>query len=57
MSIAIACHEMGFDLTGWEIDPDYYREGMKRVEAYVKQFNLFAPEEKYGRDEKQLTIL
>lgn len=31
MSTAIACHYFGCDLTGSEIDKDYYDAGMKRV--------------------------
>lgn len=40
MSIAIACLEMGFDLTGCELDPDYYAAGMKRIEQYQLQQKL-----------------
>lgn len=32
-SIAIACHRMGFDLTAFEIDKDYYDEAMKRLKT------------------------
>lgn len=47
MSIAIACHEMGFDLTLCEIDKDYYEAGFKRVAEAMKQQVLFnyEPEE------------
>jgi site-specific DNA-methyltransferase (adenine-specific) len=41
MSIAIACHEMGFDLTLCEIDKDYYEAGVKRVHDAMKQQKLF----------------
>lgn len=41
MSIAIACHEMGFDLTLCEIDKDYYEAGVKRVANAMKQQTLF----------------
>lgn len=41
MSIAIACYDMGFDLTGCELDPDYYEQGMKRVENHKKQLTIF----------------
>ena len=43
MSIAIACHDMGFDLTGYELDKEYYEAGMERVEAHRKQGQLFDP--------------
>lgn len=41
MSIAIACHDMGFDLTLTEIDLDYYNAGVKRFNDHKKQLNLF----------------
>jgi len=31
-SIAIACHNLGYDLTGYEIDKDYYEAATKRIE-------------------------
>jgi site-specific DNA-methyltransferase (adenine-specific) len=40
-SIAIACHDMGFDLTGYEIDKDYYEAAVKRLENHQKQGQLF----------------
>lgn len=47
MSIAIACHDMGFDLDLWEIDPDYYRDGVKRFENHKRQSTLFHPSAMY----------
>ena len=41
MSIAIACHDYGFDLTGCELDVDYYNKGMERVNNHVAQQKLF----------------
>jgi site-specific DNA-methyltransferase (adenine-specific) len=40
-SIAIACHDMGFDLTGYEIDKDYYDAAVKRLENHQKQLQMF----------------
>jgi site-specific DNA-methyltransferase (adenine-specific) len=40
-SIAIACHDYGFDLTACELDPDYYEAAMKRINAHVAQQKLF----------------
>lgn len=40
MSIAIACEEMGYDLTGSEIDKDYFDAGIKRIEQYKLQQKL-----------------
>ena len=41
MSIAIACDMEGFDLTGCELDPEYYRDGIKRLETFRSQTTLF----------------
>ena len=32
---------MGFKYIGFEIDPDYYREAKKRVDAAEAQVNIF----------------
>lgn len=40
-SIAIACYDMGFDLTGYEIDKDYYDAAIKRLENHKKQQTMF----------------
>lgn len=40
-SIAIACYDMGFDLTGYEIDKDYFDAAVKRLENHKKQMVLF----------------
>ena len=40
-SIAIACYDMGFDLTGYEIDKDYYDAAVNRLENHKKQLTLF----------------
>jgi len=42
MSIAIACDMEGFDLTGCELDPEYYRDGIKRLETFRSQTTLFS---------------
>lgn len=36
-SIAIACHENGFDLTGSELDADYFAAMQKRLETAIAQ--------------------
>ena len=41
LSIGIACHDMGFDLTACELDKDYYEAGKKRLKQHQKQLNLF----------------
>ena len=40
-SIAIACHDYGYDLTGCELDPEYFAAAMKRIEAHTAQQKLF----------------
>lgn len=40
-SIAIACHDMGFALTGIEIDADYITAARKRLADHQKQERLF----------------
>ena len=41
MSIAIACFDLGFDLTGTELDKDYYDAGVARFERHRAQGQLF----------------
>ena len=41
MSIAIACHDYGFELTGCELDESYYNSGVKRIRNHVSQLKLF----------------
>lgn len=40
-SIAIACHDYGYDLTACELDPDYYNAAMKRIHNHQAQQRLF----------------
>jgi site-specific DNA-methyltransferase (adenine-specific) len=40
-SIAIACDNLGFDLTACEIDKDYFEKANKRIEAYRSQTSIF----------------
>tara|TARA_R110000737_G_scaffold44454_1_gene64798 strand:- start:40 stop:681 length:642 start_codon:yes stop_codon:yes gene_type:complete len=39
-SIAIACHNLGFDLTGYEIDKDYFDAATKRIEQHKAQIRI-----------------
>lgn len=39
-SIAIACHYMGFELTGIEIDEEYYNQAMERIKEQTQQQTL-----------------
>ena len=40
MSIAIACHYMGFELTGCELDKEYFDAGVERVTNQTRQETL-----------------
>jgi len=40
-SIAIACHDYGFDLTACELDTEYFNKAMDRINNYTKQQKLF----------------
>jgi len=40
-SIAIACHDYGFELVGAELDEEYYKKGIQRVKNHVSQQKLF----------------
>ena len=40
-SIAIACDELGFDLTACELDTDYYKSAIKRLEEHRSQIRMF----------------
>ena len=41
MSIAIACHDYGFELVGCELDKEYYDKGIERVKNHVNQLKIF----------------
>ena len=40
-SIAIACHDYGFELTACELDKEYYDKAIQRIENHTKQIKLF----------------
>jgi site-specific DNA-methyltransferase (adenine-specific) len=40
-SIAIACHNLGYDLEGYEIDKDYFQAAKKRLKQHQSQMQLF----------------
>ena len=40
-SIAIACHNRGFDLTGFEIDSEYYENACERLRVHQSQLTMF----------------
>jgi site-specific DNA-methyltransferase (adenine-specific) len=40
-SIAIACHNLKFDLTACELDKDYYEASLKRLHSHQSQLTMF----------------
>ena len=40
-SIAIACYNLGFELTGYEIDKEYFEAAKKRIEQHKQQARLW----------------
>lgn len=40
-SIAIACHNLGYDLTACELDKEYYEAAIKRIEQHKQQLRLY----------------
>lgn len=40
-SIAIACHDYGFNLTACELDKEYYDKAMERINNHMAQLKLF----------------
>lgn len=41
-SIAIACHDYGFELTACELDKEYYDKAIERIKRHTNQLQLFA---------------
>jgi site-specific DNA-methyltransferase (adenine-specific) len=52
-SIAIACIDMGFDLTACELDGDYYETAMNRIRTHELQKELFPVAEIRHNEERQ----
>tara|TARA_R100001377_G_scaffold29179_1_gene15837 strand:+ start:398 stop:1030 length:633 start_codon:yes stop_codon:yes gene_type:complete len=40
-SIALACHNLGFDLTACELDKEYYEASLKRLKQHQAQLTMF----------------
>jgi len=40
-SIALACHNRGFDLTGFEIDKEYFDNAIERLRVHQSQLTMF----------------
>ena len=39
-SIAIACHNLGYDLTACELDEEYYKAAMQRIQQHTAQLRI-----------------
>ena len=46
-SIAVACHDAGFDLTACEIDKVYFEKAMERINKHIAQRELFDNKEMF----------
>jgi site-specific DNA-methyltransferase (adenine-specific) len=40
-SIALACHNKGYDLTAYEIDQEYFEATSKRIKDHIAQLTIF----------------
>ena len=40
-SIALACHNLKFDLTACELDQDYFNAAEKRLKQHQQQLTIF----------------
>ena len=52
-SIAIACHDLGFDLIASELDEDYFAAMQERLARHTAQGNLFKPQVEPEEDVRQ----
>jgi len=52
-SICIACHDLGYELTWMEKDPDYYAAAVERYKRHAAQAVLFEPKELVRNNHKQ----
>lgn len=44
-SSAIACYDLGFDFTGFEIDKEYFESAQKRINDHKAQISIFTMQE------------
>ena len=52
-SSLIACHDMGFDAVGFELDADYYKASKQRLEEFMRQPKI---EELFVEQSEQMVI-
>lgn len=55
-SIAIACHDLGFELTACEDKERYYKDTMMRIKKHQRQLSMFNQPQATG-DHAQLTLI
>jgi len=53
-SSLIACHDMGFDAVGFELDPDYYKASKQRLDDFMAQPRL---EEACNKELEQIQLM
>ena len=53
-SIRIACHDMGFDFVGCEIDKDYWEAQEARYKQHAMQIDLFTPQALFSPEQGNL---
>ena len=51
-SLAIACHNLGYDLTACELDKEYYNAAMKRIYNHTAQLRICLKHEYNDRSNK-----
>jgi len=56
-SIRIACHDMGYDFTGCEIDLDYWHGQETRFQNHISQKSIFPEEEMQNLIYQEVNIL
>ena len=55
-SSLIACHKLGFDYIGFELDTDYYNTARERLEAEKSQLNFFEESETQEIDQVSFLV-
>ena len=55
-SSLIACHRMGFEYWGYELDAEYHKAATERLEREKSMQPLFAPDEIYKPQQQGLTF-
>jgi site-specific DNA-methyltransferase (adenine-specific) len=55
-STAIACYNLGFDLTASEIDSYYYMAAMDRIRKHLLQGEMFTPQERICANQEDLIV-